>query len=338
MKIKIVTLFLIILCSGLNTAYGQRSETKFLIDTTIEVMKENAVNSNKVDWPKLKAMALAESKNAVNICDLGVVFRKLLQSLNDFHGTVFCGDSTFKWSRGEPEMSDSVKNEWKKGVFLQKEILQGNIGYLRVPYMSYVERPELDKKAQALNDSLCELLNKNVKGIVLDLRLNGGGAMFPMMLGLQQLLGEGKIGSFSKKNGEAWLLHNNGFYLDSNLLVAITPKCLAIQNALPVAVLIGPATGSSGEFLAMAFKKRKNTIFIGNNTAGYVTSIQGFTINETISLYLSTGYGKDREGKAYTTALMPDISNDGPDSFNDIPNDKKVLAAMKWIRSKKLHN
>ena len=40
------------------------------------------------------------------------------------------------------------------------------------------------------------LLDKHVTGIILDLRLNGGGAMFPMMLGLEQLLHDGKIGSF----------------------------------------------------------------------------------------------------------------------------------------------
>ena len=36
-------------------------------------------------------------------------------------------------------------------VFIQKDILQDSIGYLRVPYTSLTERSELDKKAQSLN-------------------------------------------------------------------------------------------------------------------------------------------------------------------------------------------
>ena len=69
------------------------------------------------------------------------------------------------------------KKRMGKGCFIQKDILQDSIGYLRVPYMSFAERRELDKKAQSLNDSLCSLLDENVVGIILDLRLNGGRAM-----------------------------------------------------------------------------------------------------------------------------------------------------------------
>jgi carboxyl-terminal processing protease len=259
----------------------------------------------------------------------------LFKSLNDFHGAFDCWDSTYKWNRPEPDNSDSIKNEWKKGVFLQKDLLQDNIGYLRVPYMSFSQRIELDKKAQSLNDSLCALLDKKVKGIILDLRLNGGGAMFPMMLGLEQLLHEGKIGSFETKKPEDWIIHNNSFYLDSNILTTIIPKCRIGNQEIPVAVLIGGATGSSGEFLAIAFKKRRNTVFIGTNTAGYITSTKGFKITDAVSLLLATGYGRDREGNIYDHALSPDIYMEEPDSFNDIKNDKKVLAAIKWLRSRK---
>ena len=78
--------------------------------------------------------------------------------------------------------------------------------------MSFAERSELDKKSQSLNDSLCSLLDKNVVGIILDLRLNGGGAMYPMMLGLEQLLHDGKIGSFTENAGN-WIIKNNSFTL-----------------------------------------------------------------------------------------------------------------------------
>ncbi len=186
--------------------------------------------------------------------------------------------------------------------------------------------------AQSLNDSLCKLLDKNVKGIVLDLRLNGGGAMFPMMLGLEQLLHDGKIGSFTSGTRANWILKEHSFYLDTTILTSIVPNCRLVNNDIPVAVLIGPATGSSGEFLAISFKKRKNTIFIGQKTAGYVSATKGFRINEAVSILISTGYGKDRTGQIYEEALSPDVYIDGPDNFNNIGNDKNVLAAVKWIK------
>ena len=283
----------------------------------------------------MEATALSEADGKENAYQLGPIFRMLFQSLNDFHGNISCWDSTYRWRRPEVEYSDSIKNEWKKGVHLQKEILPDNVGYLRVPYMSFAERGALDKKAQVLNDSLCALLDQNVKGIVLDLRLNGGGAMYPMMLGLEQLLRDGKIGSFETKDHANWIIKNNSFYLDTLVLTSIVPKCSIPNRNIPVAVLIGQGTGSSGEFLAMSFKKRENTIFIGSNTAGYITTTMGFKINDAVWLLLSTGYGRDRKGQVYEQALSPDIFSNEPDSFNDIKNDKKVLAAAKWIKENK---
>jgi carboxyl-terminal processing protease len=202
--------------------------------------------------------------------------------------------------------------------------------------MSFAERNELDQKAQSLNDSLCSLLDKNVVGIVLDLRLDNGGAMYPMILGLEQLLRNGKLGSFESKNASNWILKDNAFYFDTIILNSITPKCSIPNKNIPVAVLIGSGTGSSGEFLTIAFKKRKNTIFIGTKTAGYITTTQGFQINDAVYLLLSTGYGKDRTGQSYKDSISPDIYNKAPDNFNDIKNDEKVLRAMKWL-SPKLH-
>jgi C-terminal processing protease CtpA/Prc len=313
---------------------GQSKEIKRLLDTTLTLMKENAANRNKVDWVKIEKEAYLLAANMENGYQIGPLIRMLFQSLNDFHGAFYCGDSTYRWYRSEPESSDSIKNEWKKGVFLQTEVLKGNIGYLRVPFMRFDRKSELDKMAQSLNDSLCSLLYKNVIGIVLDLRLNGGGAMYPMMLGLEQLLHEGKIGSFTENSGD-WILRNNSFYLDTSLLTSIIPKCQIPSKNIPVAILIGPATASSGEFLAIAFKKRKKTVFIGTETAGYVTATEGFIINDAVRLLLSTGYGRDRTGHIYDKALLPDIYSNEPDSFNDIKNDKKVLTAIKWIRAKR---
>ena len=332
---KSITICIALVSVTIGTTYGQSREVKFLLDTTIALMKANAANRDKVDWEEIEKNTRLQAANKENAYQLGPVFQMLFKSLDDFHGAFYCWDSSYKWHRSEAAYSDSIKNEWKKGVFLQTDILKHNIGYLRVPYMSFAQRNELDKKAQSLNDSLCSLLGKNVIGIVLDLRLNGGGAMFPMMLGLEQLLHEGKIGSFDTKSAETWILKDNGFYLDTTILTSITPKCGIKNEHIPVAVLIGPGTGSSGEFLTIAFKKRKNTIFLGSNTAGYITSVQGFKINDAVTLLLSTGYGRDRTDQIYDQAITPNIYIEAPDSFNDVKNDKKVLAAANWIKVKK---
>jgi C-terminal processing protease CtpA/Prc len=92
-----------------------------------------------------------------------------------------------------------------------------NIGYLRIPSMPVSSKEDFYTKAQKLNDSLCTLLDKNIKGIILDLRLNGGGAMHPMILGLEQLLTQGYVGSFRVKKKEGWFIRDNVFYVDTTL-------------------------------------------------------------------------------------------------------------------------
>ena len=175
---RFITALLLIGYLSVSSTSGQSKEVKWLVDTSIAVMKSNAVNRDKVDWAKIEKNIYSQIATKQNAYQLGPVFRTLFKSLNDFHGAAYCWDSTYKWQRPEPEYSDSIKNEWKKGVSLQKDMLPGSIGYLRVPYMSFTGRSELDKKAQSLNDSLCSLLDKNVVGIVLDLRLNGGEQCF----------------------------------------------------------------------------------------------------------------------------------------------------------------
>ena len=61
----------------------------------------------------------------------------------------------------------------------------------------------------------------------MDLRLRGGGAMFPMILGVKQLLSEGFIGSFRTKKKEDWFIKNNSFFIDTTLLTEVKPACNA---------------------------------------------------------------------------------------------------------------
>jgi C-terminal processing protease CtpA/Prc len=190
-----------------------------------------------------------------------------------------------------------------------------------------------NKKAQALNDSLCSILTQNLKGIIIDLRINGGGAMHPMILGLMQILGNGRLGAFKTKRIENWVLKNNQFIVDTTIKATIVPKCVIDAHALPCVLLIGTGTGSSGEFLTIAFKGRAKTVFIGTETAGWITVNNGFPLSKITFMNLSIGYGLDRNGKLYMQAIQPDIYLKKNDKFSSLVDDEKVKAAIKWLKS-----
>jgi carboxyl-terminal processing protease len=223
-------------------------------------------------------------------------------------------------------------NEWKKGVQSLALMLDNNIGYLRIPSMPVPNKDDFNTKAQKLNDSLCSLLTKNVKGIILDLRLDGGGALHPMILGVEQLLKPGYMGSFRIKKKESWFIRDNGFYVDTTLYSKITPRCNVNAQTIPVVMLVSPHTGSAAECFIIAFKGRDNTVLLGSKTAGYVTVNTGIPINNTAFMNLAIGYNADRNERVYKDAIEPDIPFESVDKFNDIANDEKVKAAIKWLK------
>jgi carboxyl-terminal processing protease len=316
---KIIFYICIILGLSHQSASSQEiknKEIQLLIDSTISIMKNNSVNSNNVDWAILKENATLKATNLSSPYELGDIMRYFYRSVNDFHGAFFYRDSVFRFSRKEPLISDSIKNEWKKRSGIKSKLLRDNIGYLIVPSMPGASKSRFDSLAQSLNDSLCFLLTNNVKGIIIDLRTNGGGAIYPMVLGLEPLLQLELVGSFQTKIESKWLLKGHSFYIDTAKLASIIPKCSIDAANLPVAILTSNATGSSGEFLIMAFKGRRNTRILGTTTAGYVTVNDGFKINDEAFMNLSVGYGKDRNGKIYIKH-----------------NDDKVIAATKWLKS-----
>jgi carboxyl-terminal processing protease len=304
---------------------------KKLIDTCITIMRNNAVNANAVNWAELKEHAYEKAANLKSPYEMGEVIRYLYQSINDFHGSFFYRDSTFQWHGKALVTSDSVMNQWKKRAGIKTALLDNNIGYLRIPSMPGGSIMDFNKSAQKLNDSLCVLLAQNLRGIILDLRINAGGVMYSMILGVEQLLGEGKVGSFYGKKEETWYIKGNRFYVDTALYATIAPKCNVNATTIPIVILTGTSTGSSGEFLTIAFKGRKHTVLLGTETAGYVTSITGIKINNEAFMNLAIGYGKDRHGKAYKEAIKPDIPFTAVDKFNDVKTDEKVKAAIDWI-------
>lgn len=335
MKYTLTLVFCCLLASWSNAVFGQSQNVIALLDTTIDIMQRQAVNTKLIDWKKIRRQAVSSAKSITDPYQLGPVIRSIYKALDDYHGVFYYKDSTFRWNHREPMVSDSIMREWKRGAGIKTAFLGDNIGYLRIPGMQFSGKQGSDSSAQKLNDSLCHLLKRNIKGLVVDLRLNGGGAMYPMILGVQQLLEKGQVGSFQSEKQEKWYLTETSFSFDTTVLATIKPGCAINGQKIPVAFLISPSTGSSAEFLLIAFKGRAKTILVGTETAGFVTSVAGFPINDAAYILLSTSYGRDRNGVMYKSAFKPDILVRSTDSFNNIQQDEKLKQAVKWLKQNK---
>lgn len=167
-------------------------------------------------------------------------------------------------------------------------------------------------------------------GWVVDLRGNGGGNMWPMLLGLAPLLEEAdgharRIGAFATADAEqSWSSHDGAVWLEQKKLLDGGAAVYRLrQPGAPVAVLFGPRTASSGEATALAFRGRANTRSFGQPTAGLSTGNRTERLPDGTALLVTGNVMVDRNGRGDGGKIAPDvIVSEGEDA---------AAAARDWL-------
>ena len=146
-------------------------------------------------------------------------------------------------------------------------------------------------------------------GYIVDLRRNPGGNMWPALLGLQPLLGDGVVGAFRTRDGtlSRWRLDAAHAGIEGTVVVESAQSPAASGAASkPVAVLLGTGTASAGEAIAIAFRDRAGTRSFGWHTAGLTTANAGFHLSDDATLYVAVAQMTDRRGNDYLPYVTPD--------------------------------
>jgi len=236
-------------------------------------------------------------------------------------------------------LSPGIKKEFLKGPKIKTTFFKGSIAYLRIPGMNGTTQEVMDDKANKLMDSLCMLLKQNPKGIIIDLRMNTGGNSAPMVSGLGPLFHISLLGYGVDRDGnllgaarlkEGVLLDESG-----NKMVNVKNSC-AINKVIPIAVLIGPSTVSSGEILAAYLKQQANVKLFGEPTPGFCNATEGFSfMNNKGYLLLSVNRIADGRKEVYQEMLVrPDVYIKSEDNYDILIADPTVKPALKWLSSK----
>lgn len=184
-------------------------------------------------------------------------------------------------------------------------MLSEDVGYLELftltapdAFQSYAEAIRSFLQSQ---DEMC--------GIVLDVRRNGGGNMWPMLAGIGPLLGAEQVGKFVRRDGESiWRYRNNTTYLDDAEVFALPgDDTLAPRYGdLPVAVLTGNYTASSGEIVVISLLGRQDIRLFGNRTSGSPSANSSYELADGALLALTTALTADRDGTVYRGGIRPE--------------------------------
>lgn len=357
-KFSIIVICVISLVSCNNTANKKIkkldiSELKttsdsitYFLDSTFAMIKRHGLYKDKLDWENIHNTYYKPNLEKDSLEAIFPVFSEIFNTMEDKHSMMWHGrtmyNASIDFNDSLPRARATLRQAENEGqvILMAKRI--GDYGYIRIPYLrSSNDFEEEVAKSQEIQDMICEIYSDDIKGWILDLRLNGGGDVFPMISGIQQFLGEGVFGSVIENTKTTdWSIKDGAVYYDDDKAAALKNYCLpeTLINA-KVAVLISQYTASSGEVTGLAFKGRPNTLFIGERTKGLMTANEVYSLpfGEGIEplgiiLTLSIGYEQDRNGNQMNF-LKPDIYLSEDDDFDDLQKDKNVIEAIKWLKS-----
>jgi len=126
-------------------------------------------------------------------------------------------------------------------------VMDGGIGYVRLSKFS-------KESGEELRDAIKELKTKNIKGLILDLRSNGGGLLDQAVETANLFLGEDKL-----------IVYTQG---RSDIKKEYFARGKPVYGEGHLAILVNEGTASASEIVSGAVQDWDRGVIIGNNTFG----------------------------------------------------------------------
>ena len=302
-----------------ETAAGQAvpaAELTQYLDQALALLRLSHINSASADWARIDESARAAVVGATQFDQVHGAIQGAIAALGERHTFLrppapLPAQATAAPAAGPPR---PAMPEHKRAG--------DRIGLVRVP--AFLGSPEEAQRYTAtLRQGLGELDEAGVCGWIVDLRANSGGNMWPMLAGLDPLLGPAPFGQFRTPAGATsyWTRTESGI-MPAQAATTLPPAFALEAAEAPVAVLFGPGTASSGEMVAIAFAGRARARSFGMDSAGFATANVAFPLSDGAVLGITTAFASDRTGKQYAGALVAD---------ERVPTEEAEAAAVRWL-------
>ena len=305
-SVKLLFLLGLFACAGCSSSSDEETapapringEVAGLLNQAVNIMEENSINKNTIDWNAFRNQVLERGRSAQNISQADDALRLALTLLGDNH-------SFIRKPNGSIISGANINCPLSA---LEAVNTPGNIGYVQLPSFSGDQQALIDF-AEGIQQSIAAQDSPDILGWIVDLRNNTGGNMWPMLAGIGPILGEGIAGYFiDADNSRLTWSYSNGsavLNLQNNRVSVANPYELINPNP-KVAVLLNKAVASSGEAIAVSFVGRANTMRFGGETCGLSSSNSGFDITNGYTLLLTTAYLADRNQNVFGVPIAPD--------------------------------
>ena len=190
---------------------------------------------------------------------------------------------------------------------------------IALPHFSGQTADENQRYARSVLDGLPETETAEagaLKGVIIDLRGNTGGNMYPMIAAIHRFLPDDSILRFKTRK----------FTMPITKDFVLRSVGLEAQPALdcPVALLTDEWTASSGEAVLLCFRGLEKARTFGGATAGYASANEPYPMPDGSQLVLTTGCDMARTGEMFCDdPIAPDVTTDQP-----------LEDALIWLRNR----
>jgi hypothetical protein len=279
----------------------------------------------KLDWEKILAEQAPAMEAAKTPNEFARAAARVLRRARDGHVYVKAGDRTI-WTlvNAKPpnynvQALHNLVSEWKQhegGVATGK--LAGDVGYLLIPEWSKAVSKGLDAAFADVKDA---------KGLVIDVRPNGGG---------DENFAKGFAGRFidGPKVYSKDRIRREGQWLGPyDRVVEPRPEADRYRGG-PVAVLIGPKVGSACESFVLMMKQAPRCKLVGDVTKGSSGNPKPHDLGSGVTVFLSSWEDQTPDGTVVEgRGITPDVTvKSSPAELRQ--RDPVLDAAMDAVRAR----
>ena len=280
--------------------FDNQSTPEGYVRHCVRLLDKQALYANTPEWRETKKEILTEAKTLATMDEAHAVVAKAANVAGGKHSNLV---APVEDTTSYDEVAPAVK------------MLEGGIAYIALPAHSGVK--VLDSLyVHTVLDFL--QVNQGANGVVLDLRDNTGGNMYPMIASVSPLLPNGTVISFKSRK------RTTPIPLDYVMREArLQGDISKFPSTTPVAILTNEWTGSSGEATLLCFKGLDNVRTFGVPTAGYASSNMTHRLADGYMLLITTSCDVARTGEVFCEdAIVPDVVTETP-----------LEEAIGWIES-----
>ena len=207
-----------------------------------------------------------------------------------------------------------IKRETIKVNHVESEVLENNIGY--ISFYTFDEGSSDEFKT-----NLLDLKNKGIRGLIIDIRNNGGGIVDEALKIADYILEKGNTSliTVDKDNNEEISYSNNEPIIKDVTIIILTNK----------------GTASASEILAGALKDNGKAKIIGTKTYGKGVIQQLMTLLDGSGLKITTNeYFTPNRNKINEIGIEPDevVENESEEIMQDKKKDIQLQKAIELLK------